>query len=84
MSWAEDFPHIPIWLRCTYRHIIDPNVKGSIYGGIKAWDERKFTPAQVRLIRAEEGTIESVAKTWNASYSTIHAILRRETYKDVE
>ena len=84
MSWHEDFPHIPIWLRCTNRNLINPEVKGSIYGGAKAWDERKFTPKQIVEIRNSEGTMEAKAKTWGVSYSTINSIVNRESYKDVE
>lgn len=84
MSWAEDFPHIPIHIRCTYRHLIDPNVRGSIYGGTKDSNDRRFKPDQIKMIRSQEGSCESIAKEWKVSYSTIYSIKNRETYKDVE
>lgn len=84
MSWAEDFPHIPIWLRCTNRHLIDPNIRGSLYGGNKDWNDRRFTASQVREIRASKVSMEKTAEIWKVSYSSIYSIVKKESYKDVE
>jgi hypothetical protein len=84
MSWAEDFPHIPIWLRCTQRYIIDPTIRGSIWGSCRSWEDPKFSVIQIQNIMSSTKTQAVLAKQYKVSQSTISYIKNKGLYKDVQ
>lgn len=77
-----DWKSIPIWLRCTDRHKIDPNVRGSIYGTNSESYNRKLSEEQVRLVRSGEISLHKLATEWGVSYSTLYGVRTGDTYKD--
>lgn len=80
-----EWEHIPIWLRCTERYKIDPNLRGSIYGANRGWDDycRKLSDEQVREIRASGEVLTVLAKKYEVAYSTIYQVKSGRGYRDV-
>ena len=77
-----EWENIPIWLRCTDRHKIDPNVRGSLYGTNSECHNRKLSEEQVRVVREGKISLHKLAEEYGVTYSTLYGVRKGETYKD--
>ena len=80
---------IPIWLRCTGRNLINPEVKGSIYKSDRSYQNsnynkgRRFTDNEVRNMRGSGKRAAVLAREYDCGETTMQRILSRKTYSDV-